>query len=104
MQKTIGVAANPFGNYAQRRTDYQLHDSPGPVRIPHMWSPNIRGMLTNDANFTPSTGNTVLDNSLDPVGHTVIPKYIYRPPTQSHIPYADDTLQITSPAIGMPGF
>ncbi len=103
MRKNIPVAANPLGNEAQRRTDYQLNDQPGPIHIPRMWMPNIRGMLGNDANFTPSTGDTVTDNTLGPIGHTVIPKYIYRPPTQSHIPVADDTLQITSPAIGMPG-
>ena len=100
--KNIPVAANPQGNYAQRRTDYQLHDLPGPQRIPRMWMPNIGGMLTSDANFSPSTGDTVTDNTISPVGHTRIPKYIYRPPIQNPMGLADDYTQISSPPIGMP--
>lgn len=102
MRKNIPLDQSQFGNYAQRRTDFQLHDQPGPRRIPKIWAPNINGMTTSDANFSPSTGDTVTDNTLDNIGHTKIVKYIYRPPIQNPMGLADDVVQISSPAIGMP--
>lgn len=102
-RKNVPLDQSLEGNYAQRRTDYQLHDQPGPKRIPKIWAPNISGMLTSDSNATPSTGDTnVHADGLNVVGHTKIPKYIYRPPTQNPMGLADDYVEISSPGIGMP--
>lgn len=94
------------GNDAQRRTDADLHDKPGPDRIRRILYSALLGMTDNDQNAFPSTGDNPTFkggmNFIQIPGHTRITKIIYPAPGNVGSHLADETVQIDSPSAATP--